>query len=606
MMMDKHEKRKYIGLWGAAFVLAFLFACSGSNAPDKTQIATSPMVTELALQPTSTITPVNDEAVRGGAGVGDSYFPTLGNSGYDVESYRITIDVDMNQRTIQAATTIRATALVHLASFNLDFYGLKIETVTVNGVPAHFERVQRELVISPAVSIPAGSIFDVYVEYSGDPAQEIYQSVIERDSAWVWYDEGSYVAGEPKGAAGWFPVNEHPSDKAAYEFIVTVDKPYDVAANGILVKTTDHRVRRTFYWSAPEPMAPYLVTLNIARFDMEREITTSGTIIRNYFSETLSDETKTRFDIQSEMMDFFESIFGPYPFGVYGVVVHDIDENFALETQTLSFFGSTFVNEAVIGHELAHQWFGNSVSIKDWQDIWLNEGFATYASLLWAENQYGQFVLDREIERMYLKFTPESAPIEFTKGALIDIVRDSTEPGVEISRTRAIESLAALLERTVPRNDIEIVALTYPENFDRGLVISILSSLSFDVAEVSPYQINQFLIEIGVTESGRLQTRWPPPGDPGPDALFSASVYQRGALTLHALRLEVGDDAFFEILKTYAGRFAYQNATTSDFITIAEEISGESLKFFFDGWLYAPFIPDIPEMGLYSVGQEQD
>ena len=111
---------------------------------------------------------------------------------------------------------------------------------------------------------------------------------------------------------------------------------------------------------------------------------------------------------------------------------------------------------------------------------------------------------------------------------------------------------------------------------------------------------------MGVTDTSRLQSRWPPPGNPGPDRLFSASVYQRGALTLHALRLEIGDEAFFEVMKTFANRFAYSNATTMDFIKISEEVSGKALMDLFNEWLYAPIIPDIPRMGLFSTGQQED
>src|SRR4051812_11249930 len=204
------------------------------------------------------------------------------------------------------------------------------------------------------------------------------------------------------------------------------------------------------------------------------------------------------------MIEYFNTIFGPYAFDAYGEVVADKDLPFALETQTLSLFGREFGSnggfaEEAIVHELAHQWFGDSVSLEGWKDIWLNEGFATYASYLWFEHSQGRKVLDGRI-----------------------------------------------------RADYQIVA----------------------------------------------QGNFPPPGNPPVSNLFNPAVYLRGSLTLHALRLRVGDDAFFSILKTYATRYKYGNANTPEFIALAEQISGQNLDDFFNGWLYSEKMPPIPEMGL--------
>ena len=544
-------------------------------------------------------------AVDGATGLGDRYFPELGNEGYDVQLYTIELDVDMEARTITAQASLQATALLNLRSFSLDFATFEISSLQVNGADAAYEQLGRELIITPVDPIEGGSSFDVLIAYAGDPGDQTGLFVTQRESAWVWYEGGSYAAGEPRGAAGWYPVNEHPSDKAGYEIIVTVEKPYDVAANGLLTKTTDARFERTFYFSSSEPIAPYLVTVNISRFDLEREVTNSGVLLRNYFAESLSDRTRREFSVQAEMLAFFESVFGPYPFEVYGVVVHDTPEKFALETQTLSFFGSTFVNEVVISHELAHQWFGNSVTIMRWEDIWLNEGFATYASLLWAEEEYGAFVLDREITQMYARFAPEFSEVLFTKSALLDLLRDVPIGEEEITRQAVLEALSGLLEGTLDSAEIKPIVDGYPEVMPRSETLGVLAALPFESANISPLKINEFLSKIGKPELIRVQSRWPVPGDPGPGSLFSASVYERGALTLHALRLEVGDVDFFRILKAYAERYAYGNATTEDFTRVAEEISGKTLKPLIDAWLFDPIIPDMPALGLFSTPQEQ-
>lgn len=585
-------------------VLVIFFAAAlsaGCEAPPQPTLP--PDSTVVPAQSTETEKP-DDTPIAGAHGLGDRYFPGLGNAGYDVQAYRIEMDVDMDLRQIEATTKITAVAEQTLSSFSLDFFGLEIQTVQVNGMEAVYRRSGRELVVQMSEILDKGQVFEIVIAYSGDPGDPVERFVSERESAWVWYEGGSYAASEPRGAAGWYPVNEHPSDKAVYEIIVTVDKPFDVAANGVLIDTEDARFRRTFHFVAKEPVASYLVTVNIARFDLQREITTSGVLLRNYFAETLSERTRAEFDIQPEILGFFESIFGPYPFEAYGVVVHDTPERFALETQTLSFFGSTFVNEIVIAHELAHQWFGNSVTIDRWEDIWLNEGFATYAGLLWAEHEYGSFVLDREIKDMYSKFAPESAAILFSRPALVNLLRDVPVGQDNIPTETALDALTALLEGTLPREQIAAVLTTYPEQISRSETIEILSALPFEEAEITPLKINEFLNVLGVEEHTRIQSRWPVPGDPGPESLFSASVYERGALTLHALRLAIGEVDFFEVLRTYAARYAYSNVTTADFIALSEEISGEELSPLFEAWLYAPIIPDMPELGLYSTPQD--
>jgi aminopeptidase N len=233
----------------------------------------------------------------------------------------------------------------------------------------------------------------------------------------------------------------------------------------------------------------------------------------------LAEDAAYDFGQTAEMIEFFSESFGPYPFEAYGVAVI-ADVPFALETQTLSIFSALAVSgqrdaERVVAHELAHQWFGDSVSPARWGDIWLNEGFATYGDMLWLEHTQGSEALDARVRAHY------------------DAVSGSAWK-------------------------------------DRP-----------------PEEVRE-----------RLAERYPPPGTPPVDDLFNRSVYERGALTLHALRLRVGDEVFFDILRTYHHRFRYATATTADFIAVAAELSAQELDEFFHEWLYEQGVPDIPEMGL--------
>ena len=228
---------------------------------------------------------------------------------------------------------------------------------------------------------------------------------------WVIYDNGSYVLSQPDGAANFYPVNNHPLDRAAYSFRITVPEGFEVAANGVLERTTDNGDSTTYVFEARDPMASYLATVNITSgFNVETSISDGGVPIRNYFAETLPNDQLAPFDLQPEMIDFLSSIFGPYPFETYGSVVIDEAIGAALETQTLSLFGSDFLDpnrmgritlEDVIAHKAAHQWFGDHLALEDWRDIWLDEGFATYSEGLWREYSRGAEALDEWVTINY-------------------------------------------------------------------------------------------------------------------------------------------------------------------------------------------------------------
>jgi aminopeptidase N len=445
----------------------------------------------------------------GTEGMGDPYFPDLGNGGYDTRHYNLQIAWNDVTNEISGTVTIDADAVQDLSAFNLDFQGFTISSLEVDGEPATFERDGRELTITPAETLVSGSPFTVAVTYSGVPGEGVPDYYANFAHGWTRYENGVFVASEPNGASYWFPTNDHPLDKATYTFAITVPKEFIVAANGLLQGVDEGQDTTTYHWESSHPMASYLATVNIADFVVQTSEGLDGLPIRNYFPTTLSDDASAAFNRVPDMIAFYEEIFGDYPFEAYGAVVADVDLSFALETQTISLFGKQVVvgaggAETTIAHELAHQWFGNSVSVANWKYIWLNEGFATYASFLWQEHIAGQETFERIMVSVY--------------NGLVD-----------------------------------------PDNF-----------------------------------AGRFV----PPGNPPPNQLFNGGVYQRGAWTLHALRLRVGDEAFFEIMRAYYQRYQYANATTADFIAVAELVSGQDLSDLFNSWLYDEVVPDVPEMDL--------
>jgi aminopeptidase N len=347
--------------------------------------------------------------VAGPPGLGDPYYADLGNGGYDVASYDLGLQWDPATATATAVMTITATATADLATFNLDFVGLEVTAVAVDGTAATFTRQDPELTISPTTGITAGTTFEVRIAYQGTPGPVPGRTGVPVNG-WAFDGDTVWVIGQPAGAAGWMPVNDHPLDKALFSLRVTVPAGLTVAANGTLVDRQVEGDLETFVYRTEHPQATYLTTLGIGAFSLLDEGEVEGVRIRNAVEESLLPQ-ETRFDRTGEILDALSDRFGPYPFEAYGVLLVDAQLGAALETQTLSVFGRDFlateILEEVIAHEMAHQWFGNSLSLSRWQDIWLNEGFATYAQFLWNESSQPGYDIDDALRNVVERFGPD-------------------------------------------------------------------------------------------------------------------------------------------------------------------------------------------------------
>ncbi len=485
----------------ATLILLALVAAACSQA-ETTTTATSPGTSTPPAAVTTTTTSANTapRSTVGAAGIGDEYYPTLGNGGYDVDHYDLDLFYDPDDNLLDAAVIITAIATQDLTAFNLDFTGFDIVDLRVGDLPATFERNGGELTITPDVPIASGDRFDITIAYAGNPTAASSPAFDRVASGWREGPEGEqYIVAEPDAAHTWFPSNDHPLDKATFSFLVTVPDGYAVGATGkFLGIEPGQQIGETlsYAWEMSTPMAPYLATIVIGEGYqlVEDPVSTeaAGIPIRNFLPADLVANPRDSLDDTGEMLTVLEEAFGPYPFDRYGITVVG-GFPAALETQTLSVFGRVMVDapffEFFLVHELAHQWFGNSVSVAQWSDIWLNEGFATYSELLWIEHRQGRAAYDR-------------------------VVAD---------RRRAAST-----------------------------------------------------------------AEYPPPGLPPPTNLFNGGVYQLGGLLLADLRDEIGDEAFFTLLRTYAAEFADGNATTEDFIALAEDISGQDLEEFFRVRLFEP------------------
>ncbi|MEU1407183.1 M1 family metallopeptidase [Streptomyces sp. NPDC005728] len=433
----------------------------------------------------------------GAAGIGDPYFPQLGNGGFDARHYDLDISYAPDTGRLDGRTTLTARATQNLSSFDLDLQQLEITRIEVDGRRARFNRDGDEITVTPRDTLAKGRTFTVSVTYGGIPEPLGGPIVFGSKYGWMKTADGVFVACEPNAASTWFPSSDHPADKATYDIRIKAPKGLTGVSNGRLVSTYDRGGSTYTHWRERRPMATYLATATIGKFDVRTGRTPGGTPIYVAVDPVLKNSNNVDvYAVTAAATDYWSQVFGPYPFEETGAIVDDMPEaGFSLEVQSKPAY-SAVRNETTIVHELAHQWFGDSVSVAQWKDIWLNEGFATYAQWLWAEHQG--------------------------------------------TRTAHDSFLAAYNARP---------------------------------ADAAFWQIKV--------------------ADPQRDTMFASAVYQRGAMTLQALRERIGDKAFFKLLPTWTRLHRYGNADTADFVRLAERISGQQLDDLFDTWLFTTGKPTV-------------
>lgn len=324
----------------------------------------------------------------GASGLRDPYFPKLGNGGYEVTHYGLTLDCDPDGHHLRGTAVITARATQDLNAFNLDLKGLDVKGVTVEGTAARWDRTGPELTVHPESDLDKGETFRATVRYSGSP--ETITDPGDSEEGWLRTGDGALALGEPTGSMAWFPGNHHPSDKASYDIAVTVPEGLQAVSNGELKDESTRTGRTTFSWHTAEPMASYVATVAIGTY--ETRATRTKTDLPVYVAVDPSQAEASRKVLAQipEIMNWSEDTFGPYPFSSTGAIVDRPDDaGYALETQNRPVFPGAPDTETLV-HELAHQWYGNSVTPRTWRDMWLNEGFATYAEWLWQEEHGGE------------------------------------------------------------------------------------------------------------------------------------------------------------------------------------------------------------------------
>jgi aminopeptidase N len=345
-------------------------------------------IARLRESPGSVTTPPppNPNATDGEPGLGDPYYPQAGNSGYDVAKYQIMINWDPAAQAINGTATISARATQQLNSFYFDL-ALHTDKVTVNGVPAEsIARGFSDVYVKPAQPIPTGSSFQVVIGYSGKPGD------IRQGDAQPWFSSNGEwtAAGEPESAAWWYPSNDHPSDPALMDVSIRVPAGMEAISVGRLESADagNEKAFNTWHWIARQPMATYVNFISIGQYELKQGIDRGLPYVYAVSAQLSPEDRKKAFAAlvsSGERIRTLEAMFGPYPFTELGgiVPVHRLWFG-GLETQTRPIYDArsilnTRFEPGLLDHELAHMWFGDNVTVRQWNDIFISEAYASWA-----------------------------------------------------------------------------------------------------------------------------------------------------------------------------------------------------------------------------------
>ena len=352
----------------------------------------------------------NGRCHAGAPGVGDDYYPLYGNGGYDVAHYLLKISYNPATDRLVGVATITARATETLCRFNLDLQGLTVRSVVVDGRKARWARSQdHELTVTPRHGLEKGRRFTTVVRYDGVPRTQIDLSVPEEPLpyGWIHTDDGAVVVSEPEGSANWFPLNDHPTDKAAFTFVVTVPAGLEAISNGRLVGRRTHDHRTTWVWTRrtrwrpiwPRPRSGSSTCAGTGprtgcgcTTRSTPTCTTSRPTPRTRHRRPSGRSRTARWPARASSSISCRSSSGltrsPPAGGSW--TTPQICSSPWRPRPARSIQGPSSptrsIGDLFVVHESA-QWFGDSVALAEWKHMWLNEGFATYAEWLWGERE---------------------------------------------------------------------------------------------------------------------------------------------------------------------------------------------------------------------------
>ena len=550
----------------------------------------------------------------GSSSLNDPIFAFMGNGGYDAQDYDINLRIFGTHQTVDGATTMQAVATQDLSSFNLDFGSMVVTSVIVNGTMARFSQADPELTITPRKAILKGEAMKVSLTYSGKPnSVAVGTSQFGGDNFWMASPTQLTVLSEPSAMFAWSPVNDHPSDKATFSLHLTAPKAEQAISNGVLtsrVENTDGTA--TSNYRIATPTATYFVVIAVGDYKLEEQAKVGEVRVRHYLSPKTSGIMRQAVLETPSIIKFFQDKIGVYPFSEVGVLTVNNNLGFALETQSLVTLaasygqGETLMDDAeTVAHELAHQWFGALVSFKSHKDIWVHEGFAEYFGWMYSDFRFADqgASLKGQIEDLYPNVAAGTYVADMNKDQFLERLRGNRYGEAVMAGKTLERALVLMFEGTLPAKYHDEIIIKFPNGATMKQLADVVATWSITRVRLgNPARVE--LIPLTGKAAPDLPANYGVLTPPGTlkigDDLFNDGVYWRGAMTLHALRLKIGDDKFFALLKAYLEKYKFSNASVEDFVNLTLELNGPEAKTLLEHWLFDAQCPDLPELGLFA------
>lgn len=548
----------------------------------------------------------------------DSFFPESGNCGYEVEHYQIDFDWDQPANILKGDVTLTINLLTDLSEISLDFSNHYIVTeVFADDLPVSFEHEADNLNIPGPFS--SGETIDVRVIYSGLVEETMAFSTVS--SPFKGANDPFCIISEPNLAQSWFPGNDTPRDRAVFDIKVTVPAKYAVGSNGTLNEIafsdgtvlspednfemrTDKEAEGTVTYSyrAEDPMPPYLMTVCVGEFEISGRNTDEGGYQLDFIEQEIParDQFQKWADLMPEMIACFEPYLGAYPFDESGSIVIDRSIGGALETQTRSVYGSDMLlaGEDGFSHELSHQWIGDLVSLNDWSDLWIKEGFATFAEALWLKCSKGENAFRENITSNY-----QTIALMTIKNRKVSVMaeRYGSAEGMADFRFEqaadAVSMLSLLCDRDFSEDDLDFIQTGVPVtggDFWTKLP-KYCSLLSID--PLKQKQVNRFF---GLDDDFDIKLTGPKSITNDLRDMYSLLPYQGGSLVYAALYFELGEVVFTQAMRDLIETYRWNTVTTDQVIEIFSKAAGRDLNELIQSWLLYRIPPDIPGLITYQ------